>query len=162
MTTVARPTRATVRAPRPILRGVLGLVALAGLLVVTIDVATAWRTRHAADRALTALVEPVESSVTARCTLVGIAEVDEPTEEAMCAAKGHTGLPGLDVRLRITQLDGATVACSMTHRRSVTGLLDVALDELSTARRIVDVGTERLSPASEAPFVGLDWDFCGG
>lgn len=162
MTTVARPARTGVHAPRPILRGVLGLVALAVLLVLVIDLATAWRTRDAAGRALTALGAPVAAHVPGRCTLVGLDDLDPATAGWLCGAKAETGLAGLDVRLRIQEVDGSTVACSMVHRRSATGLLDVALDDITTARRIVDVGTERLAPVSEAPFVGSTWDFCTG
>ncbi len=161
MTSVARPTRTALHAPRPILRGVLGLVALAALLVVVIDLATAWRTRDAAGQALTALAAPTATGG-ASCTLVGLRDVEARTEASLCGAKAATGLAGLDVRLRIEAVDGSTVACSMTHRRSATGLLGMLLDDVTTERRIVDVGAEPPATLSEAPFVGLSWDFCAG
>jgi len=167
---------AALTAPRPLhlrlLRFAASFVVLALFVLVVADVSTWWRTRDAAQAALDSLAESVAAprvegagESDGGCTVVG-APVGT-AEEAFCAAKAATGLPGLDVRLRLEVRDGVSVACAMVHRRSSTGLLGPLVDRVSTARRVVGVSDEPVpwlqgSSLGEPPFPGHGWGFCAG
>lgn len=142
-------------------------LALLGLFVLAVaDVSTWWRTRDAAELAVTALADAAEGRVEAGtpCSVVG-GTVDRASAAALCTAKAAPALPWLDVRVRVHVEAGRTVACSMVHRRSATGLLGRLVDRVTTARAVVATGgaapfgTEGFG---EAPFPGHDWAFCGG
>jgi hypothetical protein len=180
MARVATAT-ATLTALRPasarLVRVCLWFAALGLFVLAVADGSMWWRTRHAAHDALTALTEEVEEPAATgpasdsaadggRCTIVGLA-TDSSSVPSLCAAKAATGLPGLDVRIRIRAREGLTVACAMVHQRSATGLLGGLVDRVTTARRVVavDAGvatSDGLRPMSEAPFAGHDWGFCDG
>jgi hypothetical protein len=154
-----------------VVRYSIGVVGVALLVVATIDVSTAWRTRGAAGHALTELATGRTTASggapTDRCTVVGAGAIGGPDLAAICRAKAATGLDDLDVRLRVHAEGAVTVACAMTHLRSTTGLLGALVDRVTTARRIVAVdGTGHdaigLDAFGEAPFPGESWAFCSG
>jgi hypothetical protein len=147
----------------------LGVVCAVLFLIAAVDLSTSWRTRDAADRAVTAVLvgatrdsvdAGASSGTTSDCTTVAAGAVEPADLTTLCRAKEASGLDDLDVRIRVETTDDVTVACAMAHHRSTTGLLGRLVDRVTTAQRV-----DRRSGAShhrvtEAPFPGRSWSFC--